>query len=81
MSATDDMHAKMKLATSAEIWAPGGPVDDWTTDYDIRDDDYIENPGSDLGRDAREVPDRPHRAARWIVEPDPVRRPARSSRR
>ncbi len=44
MSATDDMHAKMKLATSEEIWSPGGPVEDWTTDYDIRDDDYIENP-------------------------------------
>lgn len=44
MSATDDMHAKMKLATSAEIWAPGGPVTDWTTDYDIRDDGYIADP-------------------------------------
>ena len=44
MSATDDMHAKMKLATSEEIWAPGGPVTDWTTDYDIRDTDYIEDP-------------------------------------
>ena len=41
---TDDLHAKMKLATSAEIWAPGGPVTDWTTDYDIRNDDYIEDP-------------------------------------
>ncbi len=39
-----DMHAKMKLATSEEIWAPGGPVADWTTDYDIRDESYIENP-------------------------------------
>lgn len=44
MSATEDMHAKMKLATSEEIWAPGGPVADWTTDYDIRDDDYVEDP-------------------------------------
>ena len=44
MSTTDDMHAKMKLATSEEIWAPGGPVADWTTDYDIRDADYIEDP-------------------------------------
>ncbi len=44
MSTTDDMHAKMKMATSEEIWEPGGPVTDWTTDYDIRDDDYIEDP-------------------------------------
>jgi len=41
---TDDMHAKMKMATSAEIWAPGGPVTDWNTDYDIRNEDYIEDP-------------------------------------
>lgn len=40
----DDMHLKMKLATSEAIWEPGGPVEDWTTDYDIRNDDYIENP-------------------------------------
>ena len=26
------------------IWAEGGPVDDWTTDYDIRDAAYVENP-------------------------------------
>ena len=44
MSTTDDMHAKMKLATSEEIWAPGGPVADWTTDYDIRDKGYTEDP-------------------------------------
>ena len=44
MSDTADMHAKMKLATQAEIWAKGGPVEDWTTDYDIRDEDYIEDP-------------------------------------
>ena len=41
---TDDMHAKMKLATKAEIWAPGGPVEDWTTDYDIRDEAYVDDP-------------------------------------
>ena len=41
---SEDMHAKMKLATSAEIWAPGGPVEDWTTDYDIRDEDYVADP-------------------------------------
>ena len=40
----DDMHVKMKVATSEEIWKPGGPVEDWTTDYDIRDEGYIENP-------------------------------------
>jgi len=34
----------MKLATDAEIWEPGGPVEDWTTDYDIRDEGYVENP-------------------------------------
>ncbi len=28
----------------ASIWAAGGPVTDWTTDYDIRDQEYIENP-------------------------------------
>jgi len=28
----------------ASIWAPGGPVVDWTSDYDIRDREYIENP-------------------------------------
>ena len=43
-AATDDMHAKMKLATKAEIWEPGGPVEDWTTDYDIRDEEYIQDP-------------------------------------
>jgi hypothetical protein len=36
VSVSDDMHAKMKLATSEEIWAPGGPVTDWNSDYDIR---------------------------------------------
>ncbi|KAG1647390.1 hypothetical protein GQR58_030640 [Nymphon striatum] len=41
---THDMHAKMKLATDAKIWEPGGPVTDWTTDYDIRDEEYVENP-------------------------------------
>ena len=41
---SDDMHVKMKLATKAEIWEPGGPVEDWTTDYDIRDEDYINDP-------------------------------------
>jgi cytochrome P450 len=44
MTDTPDMHEKMKLATDPAIWAPGGPVEDWTTDYDIRDDTYIENP-------------------------------------
>lgn len=44
MSTTDDMHAKMKLATNEEIWAPGGEVTDWTTDYDIRDADYVKDP-------------------------------------
>jgi len=39
-----DMHTKMKLATSEDIWEPGGPVEDWTTDYDIRDEAYVENP-------------------------------------
>jgi len=41
---SDDMHTKMTMATSPEIWEPGGPVEDWTTDYDIRDHDYIEDP-------------------------------------
>ena len=27
-----------------DIWADGGPVEDWTTDYDIRDEAYVENP-------------------------------------
>ncbi len=44
MTETPDMNAKMKLATSKEIWEPGGPVTDWTTDYDIRDEAYIEDP-------------------------------------
>ena len=44
MTDTPDMNAKMKLATSKEIWEPGGPVTDWTTDYDIRDEAYIEDP-------------------------------------
>jgi len=35
--------APVKPSTD-EMWLPGGPVDDWTTDYDIRDDDYVENP-------------------------------------
>jgi cytochrome P450 len=39
-----DMHEKMQLATSPDIWAPGGPVEDWATDYDIRDRAYVENP-------------------------------------
>ncbi len=43
-SETVDMDTKMKLATDPEIWAPGGPVEDWTTDYDIRDQDYVDNP-------------------------------------
>ncbi len=30
--------------SNAEMWLPGGPVEDWTTDYDIRDDAYVENP-------------------------------------
>ena len=44
MTDSQDMHEKMNLATSPDIWAPGGPVEDWNTDYDIRDDDYVENP-------------------------------------
>jgi len=44
MTDSQDMHEKMELATSPDIWAPGGPVEDWTTDYDIRDDAYVENP-------------------------------------
>jgi len=44
MTDSADMHAKMKMATSEEIWKPGGPVEDWNTDYDIRDQDYIDNP-------------------------------------
>ena len=44
MTDTPDLHEKMSLATSPEIWAEGGPVKDWTTDYDIRDKDYVENP-------------------------------------
>ena len=39
-----DMHTKMKLETTPDVWAEGGPVEDWTTDYDIRDADYIEDP-------------------------------------
>ncbi len=30
--------------STAEMWLPGGPVEDWATDYDIRDDAYVENP-------------------------------------
>ncbi|MEL6982245.1 MAG: cytochrome P450 [Actinomycetota bacterium] len=44
MTDSQDMHEKMELATSPDIWAPGGPVEDWTTDYDIRDESYVENP-------------------------------------
>ena len=44
MSDQIDMHEKMQLATSPDIWAPGGPVEDWGTDYDIRDPAYVENP-------------------------------------
>ncbi|GJM39442.1 MAG: cytochrome P450 [Acidimicrobiales bacterium] len=39
-----DIHKKERMETSAEIWAPGGPVEDWTTDYDIRDQAYVEDP-------------------------------------
>ncbi len=39
-----DIHAKEDLSTSEEIWKPGGPVEDWTTDYDIRDEAYVEDP-------------------------------------
>ena len=31
MTETPDMNAKMKLATSKEIWEPGGPVTDRLT--------------------------------------------------
>ena len=44
MSDQTDMHEKMQLATSPDIWAPGGPVEDWGSDYDIRDAAYVENP-------------------------------------
>ncbi len=44
MTNTPDMHEKLDMATSPDIWEPGGPVTDWTTDYDIRDETYIENP-------------------------------------
>ena len=44
MTDTSDLYEKMTLATSPEIWAEGGPVEDWTTDYDIRDKNYVENP-------------------------------------
>ena len=44
MTEQRDMHTKMKLETTPDVWADGGPVDDWTTDYDIRDKDYVENP-------------------------------------
>ncbi len=44
MSDQTDMHEKMKLATSPDIWAPGGPVEDWGSDFDIRDPAYVENP-------------------------------------
>ena len=27
-----------------DVWAPATPVQDWTTDYDIRDDAYVEDP-------------------------------------
>ena len=39
-----DLHTKMKIESSPEIWAEGGPVEDWTTDYDIRDQAYVEDP-------------------------------------
>ena len=44
MSDAQDMHEKMKLASSPEIWAAGEPVEDWATDYDIRDERYVEDP-------------------------------------
>ncbi len=44
MTDSEQMHEKMKLATDPSIWAPGGPVEDWTTDYDIRDPAYVEDP-------------------------------------
>lgn len=44
MTDSPDLHEKMQLATSPDIWKPGGPVEDWTTDYDIRDGAYIEDP-------------------------------------
>lgn len=44
MTDTSGMHDKMNLATDPDIWKPGGPVQDWTTDYDIRDQDYVDDP-------------------------------------
>lgn len=40
----EDLHTPMKMATDPDIWKPGGPVEDWTTDYDIRDEQYVEDP-------------------------------------
>jgi len=37
-------YEKMELATDPAIWESGGPVEDWTVDYDIRDQDYIDKP-------------------------------------
>ncbi len=39
-----DIHEPEALATKEEIWAPGGPVEDWATDYDIRDQAYVDDP-------------------------------------
>jgi len=43
-SAQVDMHEPEAIASSEDIWAPGGPVEDWTTDYDIRDQAYVDDP-------------------------------------
>ncbi len=39
-----DIDEPEAIASSEEIWAPGEPVEDWTTDYDIRDQAYVDNP-------------------------------------
>lgn len=44
MTAPDHFHEKMDLATDPEIWQAGGPVEDWASDYDLRDERYIADP-------------------------------------
>ncbi len=73
MTDTPDMNAKMKLATSMDIWEPGGPVTDWTTDYDIRDEAYIEDPVPIWAEMREKMPHRSYRTIGRILEPDSLR--------
>ena len=53
------------------------PVEDWATDYDIFDRDYVTDPAPDLGRPPESLPGGPHRALGRFLDADPLRgRPA-----